>query len=146
MCLGFYSERARREVVAARNFIAGKGYVPRPESIRRCRQELMSEENIAQFRTLSLSQDFYAMSACRDLIFHVQEHRYTLSQLKENLAELELDFLGFSLSAGITKLYSKRFPDDESRTNLDYWDSFDAATPFTGMYEFWVQKRAPELI
>jgi tetratricopeptide (TPR) repeat protein/SAM-dependent methyltransferase len=146
MCLGFYSERARREVVAARNFIAGKGYVPRVESIRRCRQELMSEENIAQFRTLSLSPDFYGMSACRDLIFHVQEHRYTPSQLKENMAELEVDFLGFSLNAGITKLYSERFPDDESKTNLDYWDSFEAATPFTGMYEFWVQKRVSELM
>ena len=142
MCLGLYSERGRGEVVAARNFIASKGYVPSAENIRRCRQELVSGENIAQFRTLSLSPDFYGMSACRDLIFHFQEHRYTPAQLKACLAELELDFLGFTLNPAIAKLYEEHFPGDAARTNLDNWDRFEAATPFTGMYEFWVQKRA----
>ncbi len=144
MCLGFYSERGRAEVVAARNFIAAKGYAPSAESMRRCRQELMSSENMAQFRILSMSPDFYGMSACRDLIFHFQEHRYTPAQLKVYLTELELEFLGFTIDPAIAKLYDERFPDDAARTNLDNWDRFEAATPFTGMYEFWVQKRTAE--
>jgi len=76
------------------------------------------------------------------LIFHFQEHRYTPAQLKANLAGLGLGFLGFTLIPAIAKLYDEKFPGDAARTNLDNWDRFEAATPFTGMYEFWVQKRA----
>ena len=41
MHLGFYSEVARRDVVAARAFIAERGYAPTPADIRRCRQDLL---------------------------------------------------------------------------------------------------------
>ena len=43
-------------------------------------------------------EDFYSLSGCRDLLFHVQEHRFTLPQLAVLLAGLGLSFLGFELS------------------------------------------------
>ena len=39
MCLGFYSEIARRHVVKAREFIAARGYASTPDDIRRFRQD-----------------------------------------------------------------------------------------------------------
>ncbi|MEO6563313.1 MAG: hypothetical protein ABIN99_09765, partial [Nitrosospira sp.] len=73
----------------------------------------------------------------------VQEHRYTLPQLKENLRQLDLTFIGFSLDPGIIKRYMKRFPADKSQIDLDSWHIFETENldTFTGMYQFWVQKR-----
>lgn len=146
MRLGFYSEYARQNETTAQNFITGHGYKPIPEDIRRCRQNLMSLENAAQFRQILSARDFYGMSECRDLLFHVQEHRYTLPQLKASLEELNLIFLGFSLDPGIINQYAARFPADRSQTDLDNWHVFETQNPdtFTAMYQFWVQKRGQE--
>ena len=143
MRLGFYSELARQYVVAARSFIAEHGYTSNTEDIRRCRQELMAMENSIQFDKLTSSSDFYGISTCRDLLFHVQEHRYTLPQLKKNLGELGLNLIGFSLEHNILEQYRERFPDDKSRTNLDYWNTLENENPdmFFYMYQFWVQKQ-----
>jgi hypothetical protein len=35
------------------------------------------------------------MQECRDLLFHVQEHRFSLPQIGATLEELGLDFVGF---------------------------------------------------
>lgn len=143
MRLGFYSELARQGVVAIRDFIAEQGYASSAEDIRRCRQDLMTMEDDLLFKQLTSSPEFYSTSDCRDLLFHVQEHRLTLPQLKEYLGELGLDFIGFSLEPNIMKQYAERFPDDPSKTNLDYWNTFETENPntFTRMYRFWVQKR-----
>ncbi len=143
MKLGFYSELARQGVVTIRNFIAERGYVSNPADIRQCRQDLMAMEDGSLFKQLTSSPEFFSTSDCRDLLFHVQEHRYTLPQIKEELAELGLDLVGFTLEPDIMQQYSKRFPDDKSKTNLDCWDMFEAENPntFTRMYLFWVQKR-----
>ena len=37
--------------------------------------------------------DFYSVSELRDLLFHVQEHRFTIPQLKEYLDTLGLSFV-----------------------------------------------------
>jgi SAM-dependent methyltransferase len=108
MRLGFYSEYARQNETTARRFVAERGYASNPEDIRRCRQELMSAENAMRFRPILSAKDFYTMSECRDLLFHVQEHRFTLPQLKENLRELKLTFIGFSLDSDINKQYRQR--------------------------------------
>ncbi|MBI5660238.1 MAG: tetratricopeptide repeat protein [Nitrosomonadales bacterium] len=143
MRLGLYSELARQHIVAARRFIAERGHAPSAEGIRQCRQELMASVNDALLGRLTSSRDFFGTSSYRDLIFNVQEHRYTLSQLKENLAELGLNFIGFSVEPSLLSQYKRRFPDDLSQTNLDCWDIFEHENPnmFFGMYQFWVQKR-----
>ena len=143
MRLGFYSECARQNVVAARNFIAEQGYVATSKDIRKCRQDLLSMEDTIQFKKLTSFIDFYGTSDCRDLLFHVQEHRFTLPQIKEILGDFDLDFIGFFINPHIGKMYSERFPDDRLKTNLDYWNLFETENPdtFVGMYQFLVQKR-----
>jgi Tfp pilus assembly protein PilF/SAM-dependent methyltransferase len=143
MRLGFYSECARQNVVAARSFIAEQGYVANAADIRRCRQDLISMDDGRRFRQLTSSSDFYGTSECRDLLFHVQEHRFTLPQIKEILSESGLDFIGFDLEPPVLKKYNERFPDDPAKTNLDHWNVFEAENPntFVGMYQFFAQKR-----
>ncbi|MEO7107135.1 MAG: class I SAM-dependent methyltransferase, partial [Rhodoferax sp.] len=140
MRLGFYSEMARTNVVEARNYIHSKGYTATGSDIRQCRQDLMSNQ-IAFSEVLSF-RDFYGMSECRDLLFHVQEHRFTIPALKDAMDGLGLTFLGFTLEAEILDQYLKQFAADPSATNLDNWHVFETENPkvFSGMYQFWAQK------
>jgi tetratricopeptide (TPR) repeat protein/2-polyprenyl-3-methyl-5-hydroxy-6-metoxy-1,4-benzoquinol methylase len=137
MRLGFYSEIARRRVVKAREIIAAHGYASTPDDIRRFRQDASVE-----LQWLRDSGDFYSTSDCRDLLFHVQEHRLTLGQIETFLGESGLHFIGFVLDAGVLHQYRARFTDDLSRTNLRNWARFEADNPdtFAGMYHFWIQK------
>ena len=148
MHLGLYSERARQNIVAAREFIAEHGYGSNAQDIRLCREALTSAENARKFRQLTSFRDFYVTSEIRDLLFHVQEHRFTLPQIKEMLAELSLDFVGFLLEPHVINKYKERFPEDKPKTNLDNWNAFEAEFPdtFIGTYAFWVQRAAALLV
>jgi 2-polyprenyl-3-methyl-5-hydroxy-6-metoxy-1,4-benzoquinol methylase/Flp pilus assembly protein TadD len=141
MFVGLYSERARRDVVAAREFIAARGYGSTADEIRRARQDLMAQEDEA-LRNAALFNDFFTLSECRDLLFHVQEHRLTLPQIKDLLAANGLTFLGFELDFRTTQKYAARFPADKAMTDLDCWHEFEQDAPyaFANMYRFWVQK------
>jgi tetratricopeptide (TPR) repeat protein/2-polyprenyl-3-methyl-5-hydroxy-6-metoxy-1,4-benzoquinol methylase len=137
MRLGFYSEIARRHVVKAREIIAAQGYASTPDDIRRFRQDASVE-----LQWLRDTGDFYSTSECRDLLFHVQEHRLTLGQIEAFIGDSGLQFVGFNLDAQVLHQYRARFTDDPSRTNLRNWARFEADNPdtFAGMYHFWIQK------
>ncbi len=142
MRLGFYSELARHDVVAARDFIAAGGYGVSADDIRRARQALIAVGPDAPFATLTNSADFYGTSACRDLLFHVQEHRLTIPQIAAFLREEGLLFIGFEIDRHVATLYRARFPADEIMTDLDLWHQYETENPLTfrGMYQFWIQK------
>jgi tetratricopeptide (TPR) repeat protein/SAM-dependent methyltransferase len=145
MSIGLYSETARRPVVMARELIAQQGYQAAISDIRRFRQELIARRDEPEYRHLTQGGDFFTLSGCRDLLFHVNEHRFTLPQLAGLLRELNLNFLGFILDQSIIDLYRQRFPDDPSATDLEHWHQVEQQNPrtFAGMYVFWVQKSGP---
>ena len=146
MRIGLYSERARWGVVEARAFIAQAGYGVTPAEIRRFRHDLMRREDArgedAMARNIMWFNDFYSTSECRDLLFHVQEHRMTLPQIKAFLVAQELQFLGFEIDPDTRRRYAARFPADAAMTDLDRWHAFEQDNPhtFANMYQFWVQK------
>jgi hypothetical protein len=92
--------------------------------------------------TLRHFTDFFSLSECRDLLFHVQEHRFTLPQIKTLLAANGLRIIGFEHDAATREKYRARFPADEATIDLDLWHAFEQDNPdtFRGMYQFWVQK------
>lgn len=141
MRLGLYSETARQTVIAARRFIAERGYRATPEDIRRCRQELMSVDGGSAFRPLLANADFFGTSECRDLLFNVREHCFTLPQIKTCLGELGLNIIGFSIGPEVLIKYHARFPDDQAMADLERWHAYEIENPntFAGMYQFWVQ-------
>ena len=81
-------------------------------------------------------------SGVRDLLFHVQEHRFTLLQLSEIMSNFNLEFLGFS-DMSIKKKYSKLYSNDKKNILLDNWHKFeiDNIDAFSGMYNFWIRKK-----
>jgi Tfp pilus assembly protein PilF/2-polyprenyl-3-methyl-5-hydroxy-6-metoxy-1,4-benzoquinol methylase len=142
MFLGLYSELARKHVVKAREIIAAREYSSIPDDIRRFRQDLAVGNAGVELQSLSQGQDFFSTSECRDLLFHVQEHRLTLSQIESFLAEVGLHFIGFELNRSVLHQYRECFTDDPSCTNLRNWASFESDNPdtFSAMYQFWIQK------
>lgn len=142
MQIALYSEIARACVVAARKFIAENGYGVSTEDIRRCRQDIMRLDARSPIAPVAMTTDFFGTSDCRDLLFHVQEHRFTIPQIKDFLAENGLRFLGFFTTNSLLREYPKMFPEDVSRSDLDNWHEFEMKHPtaFTNMYQFWVQK------
>jgi len=139
MHLGFYSEFGRRDVVAARAFIAERGYAPTPADIRRCRQDLLE----TPLRSVARFSDFFSTSECRDLLFHVQERRMTIPAIKAFIAEHRLKFIGFEFDQATLQKYRALFADAGwSMSDLDRWHAVETKYPdtFSGMYQLWLQK------
>ena len=144
MRLGFYSEVARRNIVRARAFIAAHGYGSSADEIRKCRQALIELDKAEDLGTTLKASDFFSTSACRDLLFHVQEHRMTLTGIDAFLREARLVFMGFDIGADVLQAYRRRFPADPAASDLLQWQVFENENPdiFIGMYQFWIHKPA----
>jgi SAM-dependent methyltransferase len=143
MFIGLYSELARRPIIAARAFIAECGLAADVEGIRRARHAILDGMDDSVTRRLRTNVDFYSLSGCRDLLFHVQEHRFTVPQIADAIAALGFDFLGFeALDAGTVAAFRARFPGDPEMRSLAHWDAFERDHPdtFPNMYQFWLRK------
>ena len=146
MKIGLYSDLARQAIVASRDFIKMKQYAPSAKAIRECRTEIMAlakedpEANLGQVLTIP---DFYSLSECRDLLFHIQEYRFTLPEIEIALQQLGLQFIGFELGHSQTLNKFKRlYPSEKALFSLSDWHQFECQHPdtFRGMYQFWVKK------
>ena len=75
-------------------------------------------------------------------MFHCQEHRFTLPQIKAFLIECGLEFLGFDIEGSVLAQFRRRFPDRSALTDLDLWNTFETENPhtFIGMYQFFARK------
>ena len=144
MRVGLYSKLARQNVVAARALIAARGYRATPEDIRRCREEILAAEDGSLLKSVIMFGDFFTTNECRDLIFHVQEHRVTLREIKTFLAANDLQFGGLILDMATTQRFLARFPEPDALLDLDRWQAFEILAPetFAAMYRFTVRKQA----
>ena len=81
------------------------------------------------------------MSDFRDLVFHVQEHRFNLQQIKTSLDELGLKFCGFEVES-IDIRFRELHGNEADIYDLELWHQFEERNPraFAGMYKFWCQK------
>jgi SAM-dependent methyltransferase len=143
MLIGLYSELARAPVVAARRFIAERGLPATAEGMRDCREALMECGCPQALKPLTAFGDFFGLSACRDLLFHEQEHRTSLPAIQTLLQKLGLDFVGLHVEPTVLQRFRARFPGDGAAHDLDLWHQYETEHPdtFVGMYQFWVQKQ-----
>ena len=140
MAIGLYSELARQHIVKMRSEIKKLGIGSTDTAMKSFRTGIIKSDKVHHKQILN-SPDFYSLSTLRDLLFHVQEHRFTIPQIKDCLGELGLNFCGFETfdkgqnfklnNTGANDLY-----------NLDNWHTYEEANPnsFRGMYQFWCQK------
>ena len=142
--LGLYSEAARGAVVAVRERIAESGVAADPDGIRKVRQQLMLLPEEAPERDVVHFADFFSMSECRDLLFHVQEHRYTIPGIARLLDDAGLRLIGFDLEPAALARFRAANPDKDALSNLALWKDFEQQNPdfFAAMYQFWACKKA----
>jgi hypothetical protein len=142
MKLGFYSELAIQDIVRVRHLIRNSGIGSSSQEIRNFRKKLLDKKESEDYRFAISSADFFSTSACRDLLFHVQEHRMDLKKLSDFLKDHNLNFLSFEIDSSVIRSYKNRFPNDTAATNLDHWKIYEEENPrtFDAMYQFWIQK------
>ncbi len=140
MHIGLYSATARADINAARAYLAQQGRDYSVDEVRRLRAEFAGRAPGDPLHNITGFSDFFSMSECRDLLFHVQEHQFSIPQIAAFLAEAGFTFLGFETPARTS--YVRRFPDDRAATDLANWAAFEAENPstFATMYQFWIQK------
>ena len=140
MKIGLYSELARKNIEEVRKEIT-LGKVGTSEAdIRNFRQSLIESQE-KHHQQLTMSSDFFSLSTLRDLIFHVQEHRFTLPQIKNCLEKLGLKFCGFE-DIDIISNFRKFHGKEADIHDLALWHQYEEnnSRSFGGMYIFWCQK------
>ena len=145
MKVGLYSERARRIVTHARQVIAENQLSADDEHIRIFRQAVLGGLVSGNFDPIKQSPDFYNLSGCRDLLFHVQEHLFSPLALQACIDNVGLTFLGFvNLPFDVKQAFDKHFASDPRRINLENWDSLEEAAPdiFGNMFQFYCQRQS----
>ena len=140
MRIGLYSELARKSIVQIRDEIEHLNIESSYDAMKSFRNKIGSSEE-EPHKLIVSSLDFYSMSAFRDLIFHVQEHRFTIPQIEASLTQLGLMFCGFETLHVVEKFKSENFTEN-ALYDLEKWDTFEKENPrvFAGMYQFWCQK------
>jgi len=140
MRIGLYSELARQSIVEMREEIRQSGIGLSDAEIKLFRIGMFNTDKECHKSILN-SPDLYSMSALKDLLFHVQEHRFTIPQIQESLNQLGLKFCGFE-DRGIVNSFKLINTDIDAPYDLDKWNEYEQANPstFSGMYQFWCQK------
>ena len=140
MKIGLYSKLARRHINKIREEIKNMRVGKDAHSLRSFRKIIMKSE-LSHYKHLHSVMDLYSLSELRDLLFHVQEHQFTIPDIEECLSSLGLQFCGFENEKVITQ-----FKTDSANSNEIYdlkkWNEFEISNPnlFMNMYQFWCQK------
>ena len=142
MKIGLYSELARQGIKKMREEINLSGIGSSDDAMRIFRTKVINSDEDGHKSILEIS-DFYSLSELRDLLFHVQEHRFTLPEIQGCLSDLGLKFCGFS-SENIVRDFKLTNPTPDDLYDLDQWNVYEKANPntFIGMFQFWCQKVA----
>ena len=139
MKIGLYSEMARQHIVEMRQEISNAGIGSSNAAMKSFRKKVMKSDQNHHKRILNIS-DFYSLSELKDLLFHVQEHRFTIPQIQNCLLQLGLKFCGFE--PPILSHFKLANTGAGDPYDLDRWQAYEKANPsaFIGMYQFWCQK------
>ena len=140
MKIGLYSELARQHHVKIKKEISQLGIGSSEIEMKSFRNKIIKSEK-EHHKLILTSADFYTLSTLRDLLFHIQEHRFTIPQIKEHLDELGLKFCGFE-SSKIISHFKQTARHQDDIYDLDKWQVYEEANPrvFAAMYQFWCQK------
>ncbi len=146
--VALYSTIGRRAITAARAWAARAGFAGNRAGIQQFRAAVAELEDGDPIRSaLATSYDFYSLSQCRDLLFHVQEHTFTCLEVAELLRACELAVVRVDTkSPRHHQAYRHRFPEDPRALTLANWHQLELEQPtlFAGLYSFWLC-RAREL-
>lgn len=138
--IALYSAQARQQVTQLRRLLGNK--LPQDRhSMRLVREALMHNALPGEWQSILQSADFYSASACKDLIFHEQEHLFNLLDLPEFLASAGLQWLGM-LPPPNSQESLQQHAQTASTLSIEQWQQLEQTNPnlFAGMYQFYAIK------
>jgi SAM-dependent methyltransferase len=129
--LMLYSKAARKSILAARALAQEMDVPPTYEGIRGFRETVAALPETHPAHDAIGSTDFYSISGTRDLLFHVQEHNYTIPDVAALVAKAGLEILSFGYGGKPeTRFKAMGFTD---KSDLAAWAKTEAAYPSTFM-------------
>lgn len=143
MKIGLYSRRARKDIIAIREKYPVSADST-PEDIKRMRRHLIDHHWHELAPPIRRTKDLFSTSGSRDLVFHVQEHQFTIPEIAKSLGTLGLEFRGFYLPEVRKDQFRKFTGPNADLLDLAAWDRYEQANPnsFPDMYQFWCYKPA----
>lgn len=140
--LAVYSDLSKDGLKKAQKYIAKNGYDGSAKSIKQFRKDAQKDLDQETINAISWPRDYYLLPECRDLLFHVQEHFFTIPLLREYLEKASLEFLSFRFTYDRPEHFHDMFPDDPDGLSLENWEKYEQAYPdtFASMYRFWCKK------
>ena len=144
LSISLYSQYARDILLnPALDYIREKGYTRSEHDIREFRQDIMALPSDDPRALCAATSDFFSLSECTDLLFHVQEHRYTFPKIRDMIERHGLELHHITVESDVRKLYTDMFPDDPQMLNWDHLNAFEQKYPetFAGMYKTWFKHK-----
>jgi 2-polyprenyl-3-methyl-5-hydroxy-6-metoxy-1,4-benzoquinol methylase/Tfp pilus assembly protein PilF len=144
MSISLYSEIARNKLLnPASDYIRDKGYTSSDADIRQFRRDIMALPESDPRKACSRIGDFYCLSECNDLLFHVQEHRFTFLSIKAFIETAGLELHDVSLDPVAKKQYFEKFPQDGAKYTFEHLHEFESEHPdlFLGMYKVYLRRK-----
>lgn len=135
--LALYSGQARVAVTELRKLLGNK--LPQSEDeIRLLREALLQNALPGLWEDLFKSPDFYSLSGCRDLIFHTQEHVFSVLDLPKFLQAAGIQWLGMLAPNNSSEIVSK-YSRSAGELDVQEWHSLEQehTNMFAGMYQFY---------
>ena len=140
MRIALYSELGRKYIVKTLDEIKSSDISSNIADMKYFRNKIIKSDK-DHHKWISFSDDFFSLSSMKDLLFHVQEHRFTLPQINNCLYNLGLKFCGFEENYKVNK-FKLQYCNYGDIYDLNKWNLYENDNPFTfsNMYQFWCQK------
>ena len=138
--IALYSATARQKISDLRK-LWGNKLPGKPAEMRLIREALLQGSIEGDWKEIYNSPDFYSLSACRDLLFHEQEHVFDVLELEDFLAGAGLEWIGMLPPPDSQELLSFTGK-HSSRISPEEWHTLEQNNPqlFAGMYQFYARK------
>lgn len=143
--IAVYSRVARLLVSHVRAAIAREGLGNSPDEVRRFRARLLTEPGWQGLLPLLVRMnDFFTLSMTRDLLFHVQEHQYSVEEIERIATGLGWELLAVDLPSRLRTALRPDHPCKSAAiTTFAQWRQAEPA--YVGsmtMFDFWLRKRS----
>ena len=124
-----YAAPGRASILAAIALRQRLGLPSTPQGIRQLRQAILDLPADDAARGVSAEKDFYSLSGCRDLVFHVKEHNYTVPKLAELIGQSQMKLVRFQVPAKVLSQFEQAGYRDP--LDLRDWAAFEKRFPIT---------------
>lgn len=146
LSISLYSKSARDYVLGpASEYITQKGYSASTDDMRQFRRDVMHMTPDNPVTRCTSAGDFFFLSECNDLLFHVQEHRYTPHMIWDMAERHNLVPFHVSMTSDRLKAFQEMFP-GQSPANPDLLEKFEEAHPkaFIEMYKVFFHRKGED--